>query len=182
MWTGNIKDLTGTRFGRLVALRLVAKNLTRWECRCDCGTVAVIRSSQLCSGGTKSCGCLKREIAIQSGRANRKHGNCAERTPTYISWVQMIARCTNPKLVEYPRYGGAGVTVCERWRGFTNFLADMGDRPKGKTLDRWPNPAGNYELENCRWATPLEQSRNRQRKPKRDSETGRYLPGRGIPA
>lgn len=81
-------------------------------------------------------------------------------TPTYASWEAMKTRCTNPNSDTFADYGGRGVTICERWLDFANFLADMGERPAGKTLDRWPNPAGNYEPGNCRWATKEEQQRN----------------------
>lgn len=78
-------------------------------------------------------------------------------TPTYSSWIHMRDRVLNPKHVHYDRYGGRGITICERWDKFKNFLADMGERPTGKTLDRYPDPDGNYEPDNCRWATPEEQ-------------------------
>lgn len=78
---------------------------------------------------------------------------------TYYSWRGMVQRCTNPARRDYPRYGGRGITVCERWLDFRNFLADMGERPEGRTLDRINNE-GNYEPSNCRWATPEEQIRN----------------------
>jgi hypothetical protein len=75
----------------------------------------------------------------------------------------MIARCTNPNQTGFAKYyGGRGVTVCERWSQFENFLADMGPRPRGKTLDRFPNPDGNYEPSNCRWATPRQQRENQR--------------------
>jgi len=92
-----------------------------------------------------------------------KHGHATKRfglSPTYISWVAMKGRCLQPKNEKYPSYGGRGVTICDRWRTFVNFLADMGDRPEGKTLDRFPNRNGNYEPGNCRWATPQEQADN----------------------
>jgi hypothetical protein len=83
-------------------------------------------------------------------------------TPTYTTWVQMRNRCNNPKNDAYAAYGGAGIRVCERWNSsYANFLADMGERPAGKTIDRI-NSSGNYEPGNCRWATPAEQTRNRR--------------------
>lgn len=90
---------------------------------------------------------------------NRTHG--ASGTPTYTSWTAMRSRCRSVTNDAYTRYGGRGIAVCERWRNsFENFLADMGERPPGTSLDRWPNKNGNYEPGNCRWATPIEQSRN----------------------
>jgi hypothetical protein len=74
----------------------------------------------------------------------------------------MIQRCTNPKGENYSRYGGRGITVCDRWLDFENFLADMGERPAGKSLDRYPDNDGNYEPGNCRWATIKEQQRHQQ--------------------
>jgi hypothetical protein len=85
------------------------------------------------------------------------------RTPTHISWKSMLNRCLNPKADQYKQYGARGITVCERWRTFSNFLADMGERPAGMTLDRI-NPNGDYEPSNCRWASGKAQRRNSSQK------------------
>lgn len=85
------------------------------------------------------------------------------KSPEYITWRGMIERCSNPKNNHYHIYGSEGVSVCDRWKSFENFFEDMGCRPAGMTLDRHPNMEGNYEPENCRWATPGEQSRNTRR-------------------
>ena len=82
------------------------------------------------------------------------------RNPTHNSWATMIQRCNNPKAPNWKSYGGRGIGVCDRWKDFINFFADMGSRPKGTTLDRYPNKYGNYEPGNCRWATLLEQRNN----------------------
>lgn len=80
-------------------------------------------------------------------------------TRTYRSWQKMLARCRNPNSSAWKDYGGRGIAVCERWHSFTNFLADMGERPEGRSLDRI-DVDGNYEPDNCRWATPREQRNN----------------------
>lgn len=92
-----------------------------------------------------------------------KHGHKAKgkASPTYVSWSNMIQRCTNPNHHRYPLYGGRGIEVCESWHLFVNFLADMGERPGGLTLDR-ENNDGNYEKDNCRWATNSEQNGNKR--------------------
>lgn len=151
-------DLTGQRFGRLVVGECIAKKNGRHTCmcQCDCGSTKEMKPCDLLSGKTVSCGCLRSE-RLKDG-LHATHGQYA--TPANKSWSQMIQRCTNPSDPVYQKYGAAGITVCDRWMVFENFLADMGERPSGTTLDRWPNQKGNYEPGNCRWATPLEQSNN----------------------
>ncbi len=153
-------DITGKRFGRWTVLEFAEAikygSRKMWLCRCDCGVEKRVNGTQLKSGGSVSCGCYRKQCG---GITNLQHG--MSKSGTYFSWKSMIARCTNPKIQNYKMYGGRGIKVCHRWMKFANFLADMGIRPQGKTLDRFPNPNGNYESENCRWATPTEQTNNR---------------------
>ena len=155
-------NIAGHRFGRLTVLRRADKNArnSRWLCRCSCGKKKIIRGNLLVTAQTKSCGCYSAEAA---SRRNVRHGHaCGYRmSRTYLSWRAMLSRTTNKKHVAFKRYGAAGIKVCKRWLKFENFLADVGLRPIGKTLDRFPNPRGNYEPGNCRWATRLEQARNK---------------------
>lgn len=149
----------GTRFGRLVIVRYIGPN-GLYECQCDCGESKKAYASNLRLGKTKSCGCYRREQSFRLGKARKRHGLTG--SVTYRSWNSMLQRTTNPKHVKWRLYGGRGITVCDRWLEFENFLADMGLRPSGTSLDR-RNPDGNYEPSNCRWATDLEQRHNRSR-------------------
>jgi hypothetical protein len=144
------KDKNGWRLTRLWAV---------YECDCESRFLMQCRSE----AKTVSCGCFARETARQLLTGNthkRTHNRCKSRT--YKSWSQMKNRCSNSKYVEFEFYGGRGIKCCDRWMSFDAFLEDMGERPEGKTLDRI-NQNGNYEPENCRWATPKEQSRNTRR-------------------
>jgi len=151
--------MVGDRFGRLVVIRLAYRDKrrqARWECRCDCGRTSTPGQSALNSGKTTSCGHHRKNFA------NVKHGySPVGRTPTYRSWSSMWTRCTNANAPDYKWYGGRGITICKRWKKFENFLADMGERPDGTTLDR-KSVNGNYTPSNCRWATDSEQQNNRR--------------------
>ena len=152
----------GSRFGRLVAVKKTTpqwsgkQSREAWLFHCDCGNEKVIRGDSVCRGFSQSCGCLQRE-------ATTKHGHYAGdmATPTYRSWSSMRSRCLTPSDEHFPAYGGRGISICARWNLFENFLADMGERPKGKTLDRI-DVNGDYKPSNCRWATATEQGRNRK--------------------
>jgi hypothetical protein len=165
------KDITGQRFGRLVVVGPdhwdSGCKKWFWKCRCDCGEESIANGYLLRHGDTRSCGCLRQQILAQgrvAGIAASRSKTTAQGyvgTPTYRTWWSMLGRCFSPSAGNYQYYGGRGITVCERWRDFRNFLADMGPRPDGMSIDR-VDVNGNYEPGNCRWATAKDQHRNRR--------------------
>lgn len=156
-----LKDISGKRYGRWTVQHVLPReegqqNL-KWRCICDCGTSGDITGNSLKTGISSSCGCLRTELLA---RRNIIHGQSD--TPEYNSWASMLRRCNDVSHKCFEHYGGRGITVCKEWHSFEQFLLDMGNRPKGYSLDRINND-GNYNKENCRWATSTEQSSNTSR-------------------
>lgn len=156
------KDLTGLRFGKLTALRYVGVHKygsSLWLCKCDCGKEKIITSSNLMSGRSHSCGCLRSELA-KVNLSTHKHG--LNRTRIYSIWCGMKRRCYRESHEHYKDYGGRGITVCDKWQAFEGFLEDMWESyEENLTLDRI-DVNGNYEKDNCRWATQKQQLNNRR--------------------
>jgi len=164
------KDLTGQVFGRLTVISLSSGDVAaRWNCRCSCGTAKIVNSGSLLSGASKSCGCYSREV---TGNTFRTHG--LRGSKEYNNWTNMRVRCCDEGNPNYTAYGGAGITLCERWRNsFAAFIEDMGRHPNTEedwSIDRIDNHLG-YFKENCRWATNETQSRNHTKRSDNSSGT-----------
>lgn len=165
-------DLTGQRFGRVVVLARSERTGadTLWSCVCDCGRHVDAASAGLRRGRITSCGCQKTIRARSMGLANA--GLRRVHPVAYRHWASMIKRCFRAYDVNYHRYGGAGIAVCQGWREFAGFVASMGDPPAGSSVDRIDG-RGHYSCghcaecrarawpSNCRWATSKQQQRNR---------------------
>jgi len=155
--------LTGKKFNRLKVIKYYGNNKrgdAKWECLCDCHKKVVVLGKNLRSKRTQSCGCLQKEINIKRLTIH-SHSKKNKHSKTYICWENMIQRCNNPSHPRYKDWGGRGITVCKRWLKFENFLADVGEIPKGLTLDRINNNKG-YSPKNCRLSVTKEQLRNKR--------------------
>lgn len=157
-----LSDLLGKTFGSLTVIERASNIDGRawWYALCACGVRTKVAGKKLRSGAKTSCGCISK--ALLAAR-NFRHGHTVRghRSSTYEVWQSMWSRCSNPKHKNYKYYGGRGILICEEWMRFENFLADMGERPEGLTLDR-RDPDGNYEKGNCRWVTWDIQVKNRR--------------------
>jgi hypothetical protein len=167
-----IINMVGRVFGKITVIRMYdtkgKQKHIRWLCVCECGNSTIAFGDALRRGNTKSCGCLR--FAHPGGRPTHGHTQNASPTREWLTWAGMRQRCLNPNNPKYKHYGGRGIRICERWEKFENFLADMGPKPKGMTLDRFPDNNGDYEPGNSRWATYHEQNLNRRTKSLSDDE------------
>jgi hypothetical protein len=161
-WRSVPNNRTGETYGLLTVEKFAGRTprgMLIWQCRCKCGEKIPVRYGNLQSGHTISCGCQRK-----GNNGYKKHGATSPstdgRTPTYRSYSAAKERCNNPHNHNYHYYGAQGIEF--RFLSFKDFLAELGERPKGTTCDRYPNPAGHYEPGNVRWATPIQQRHNRR--------------------
>jgi hypothetical protein len=160
-------DLAGKVFGRLTVLSyshtIKPKGRSMWNCICECGNSICTLGDSLTSGSTISCGCFRKET---TAKRSLTHGATIghTETPTYAIWIGMKQRCLNPNSKAYYLYGGYNppVKIHPSWMDYAVFHRDMGDCPEGLSIDRFPDPNGNYEPGNCRWGTDIEQANNRR--------------------
>ena len=154
-------DITGERYGRLTAKKLIGGRRSVWVCECDCGNEAEVQLSALRTGNTKSCGCIHKEQLANRNVANTKHGMSHSRVAR--THAGMVARCYKPTHKSYKSYGGRGIKICDEWRDCGAFIqwALSSGYEHGLQIDRI-NPNGNYEPSNCRWVTSKQQGNNRR--------------------
>jgi hypothetical protein len=159
---GKMIDWTGQKIGRLTVVSVDSKDIHghyKWKCVCECGNEVIVFSDNLKKGHTQSCGCIHSEV---TSKIKTTHG-LRNSSPIYNVWCSMKQRCNDKNCKSYPNYGGRGISICERWNDFKNFSDDMFPTyKKSLTIDRI-NVNGNYEPNNCRWATQKTQMNNTRR-------------------
>lgn len=155
------ENLIDRTFSKLVVVNRAedtARGRPQWRCLCECGNFTIVSSDNLRNGNIKSCGCWRKERLSQE---RKTHG--MSKTAIYSIWAGIRKRCLDKKHPQFHRYGGRGIGICLRWRySFENFLADMGERPSEHHSVERENNDGDYEPNNCKWATPKEQASNRR--------------------
>lgn len=159
-----LPEIIGKRYGKTVVINHLGSNKHGkriWSMQCDCGVKHVSTTGDLSSGRVTSCGCASKD-RISKLKYKHGHAKASGNSVEYQTYNHMLGRCFNQNKPDYRHYGGRGITVCDRWReSFENFLADMGSRPAGMSLDRI-DVNGNYEPGNCRWIPVAEQQSNKR--------------------
>lgn len=160
---GKFIDLSGKIFGSWQVIQRVRikKNITSWLCKCACGMEGIVNSSHLIGGYSTKCKTCHNAQAVKKRPV--KHGHAIRKgfSKEYSTWCSMRTRCNNPNDEHWPNYGGRGIKIDPKWNDFNVFFNDMGNRPRGHTLDRIDNN-GNYSKENCRWVTNKIQCANKR--------------------
>lgn len=160
-------DISGQRFGMLLAIRRGTNSRSgqpQWHCLCDCGNDPIAAKADLIRGHSTSCGCRRKKTLAQlmTTHGYRTAENREKYSREYATWANMIQRCTNPATDSYKDYGGRGITVCERWRSFDNFMEDMGPKPSPKYSIERDDVNKGYEPGNCFWLPKNRQAENRR--------------------